>query len=97
MGKLAFCVNEMLNIHDQWLSKKSPPELLLENQELCFCAWQFGRRIYAGFEWHNIPVSQLDYFFLFLIWHSEILVYMQKFDWSLFSSLVSNLYISLFF
>jgi hypothetical protein len=50
MDELKTCVNELLNNHGQWSSKKSPKQLLMENQELYSFYWLFGPRIYAGFE-----------------------------------------------
>jgi hypothetical protein len=94
MDKLTICVNELLNNHGWWLSEKSPQYCLLENEKWYFC-WLFCPRIYADFEWRNIPISQLECFFLTLIWQSQMLVYKQVFDWSLFPSLLSNLLISL--
>jgi hypothetical protein len=48
-------------------------------------------KIYAGFVGCNVLKSQLEWFFLFLIWQSEVLVYMQMFNCSLIPSLLSNL------
>jgi hypothetical protein len=59
MDKSAICVNEPLNNHSKWLSKKSPQHLFMQNHDSC-----------------NILKSQLEWFFIFLIWQCEVLVYM---------------------